>query len=128
MSKEITTQAQRPELVKQGNWIVPTVDIFENEQGLLLHADLPGVNQDALVVHLDDDQLTIEGRRAVQGKADAPSQSADPHWSAGFRRSFRLSDTIDRDKVSAQLKQGVLTLTLPKAEAAKPRQIQVQAG
>ena len=92
------------------NWMTPAVDIYENNDGLTLRADLPGVSRDQLNLGVEQGVLTIEGKTA---------------GSNGYYRRFQLPEHLDLEHIKAELKHGVLTLTLPKAEAAKPRRIAV---
>jgi len=92
------------------NWLTPAVDIFENNDGLTLVADLPGVGRDQLNLGVEQGILTIEAKSG---------------GGLGYYRRFQLSEHLDIDHVGAELKHGVLTLRLPKAEAAKPRRIAV---
>ena len=120
----------RPEEVKEGCWLSPSVDIYENQDEFLVQADLPGASKDALRINLDESDLTIEGSRevGVLGHQGGRSDNGCGYWSSGFRRRFQLPEGIDRDKVNAELTHGVLTLHLPKAAAIRPRQIAVQGG
>jgi len=116
---------QRLETVQDRPWVAPLVDIFENDSEVLLVADLPGVTRDSLKIHLDKDQLMIEGRvdeRSMGTAIGCEYQSVD------YRRSFLVPRGIDGNKIAADLKHGVLSLHLPKAEALRPRQIAVKAG
>ena len=103
----------------------PPVDVYENQDEYLLVADMPGVTGDHLRINLHAGRLTIEG-----DLSDGPQGTAlDREWTAStYRRSFDIPETIDGDKVSAELRQGVLWLHLPKQESVKPRRIQVRAG
>ncbi|MCE5231562.1 Hsp20/alpha crystallin family protein [bacterium] len=104
----------------------PPVDIFETNGDLTVVADLPGVEKDGLNVRVDEDGvLTIEGR--VQ-HIDKKSNAINEYDLVDYFRQFRLSEEIDREGISAELKHGVLTLKLPKAQAAKPRQIEVKVA
>jgi len=104
--------------------IVPAVDVFENESGITLKADLPGVSKDGLDVRIDGDQLTIEGRVTLGENAKLEAVYAEVRV-AQYRRTFALSRDLDTTKVEAGMKNGVLTLTIPKAEQAKPRRVAV---
>lgn len=107
--------------------VAPLVDIYENEEQILVLADLPGVSEDALTVRLEKDQLFIEGRVGDMVEGDATVLAAD--WRpVDFRRTFLVPRGIDAEKISATLAGGVLTLKLPKSAAIKPRQITVRAG
>ena len=106
-------------------WLrTPPIDIFETEQGLVLRADLPGVTTDSLELQVQDNKLTLFGR--VQGDLPEPSRLAHQEYHVGdFLRSFILSDDVDHERITAKLNDGVLELTLPRAEKTKPRKIQV---
>ncbi|HZY20558.1 MAG TPA: Hsp20/alpha crystallin family protein [Ramlibacter sp.] len=106
---------------------VPPVDVFEDESGITLLADLPGVSRDRLSVRVDGDSLTIEGTAEVTGPREMELVYGDaqpPVW----RRAFTLSRELDAGRIEAQLKDGVLRLTVPKAEEARPRRIEVRVG
>jgi HSP20 family molecular chaperone IbpA len=125
MSQELTKkESQTPETVEQTRWVAAPVDIYENEDELLLLADLPGVTADNLKIDIDNNELTVEGKRDER----VDSESASPFPVANYRRAFTLPSGIDHNKVAAEIKQGVLTLHLPKAEAIKPRRIEVHSG
>jgi HSP20 family molecular chaperone IbpA len=103
------------------SYVAPAVDIFETENALLVVADLPGVGKEQLQLGIERTLLTIEGN---------PSVGAEPNLyrefgTAGYYRRFHLPDNLDLNQTTAELKDGVLTLTLPKAAAAKPRRIEV---
>ena len=102
----------------------PRVDILETEQELLLLADLPGVKPADVDVRFENGELTIHGRRNATnvGKRRALGEYEPAH----YHRAFRLSEDVAADKIEAELKNGVLTVRLPKAEAAKPRRINVK--
>jgi HSP20 family molecular chaperone IbpA len=105
--------------------LTPAVDIFETSAGLVVVADLPGVQQDGLDLRVDDDVLTIQGRPHVEHKGEDVYREYTLH---PFFRQFELTDAVDQHRIAAHLQHGVLTLTLPKAEKAKPRRIPVQIG
>src|SRR5437867_8253800 len=109
----------------QERYVAPPVDIYETRDGLVVLADLPGVAQDELDVRVDNNVLTIRGhaRHAVSGDVIYRE-----HELVNFFRQFELSDKVDQHRITADLKCGVLTLQLPKAEEAKPRQIEVRVG
>lgn len=104
---------------------VPAVDIYESENALTLLADMPGVPIDKIDIDLDSDQLTI------RGSVDQPETKGKVIFKeftyGDYYRQFSLSSDIDRGKIQASMKDGVLKLVLPKAEAAKPRKITVQS-
>jgi len=107
------------------NFTSPAVDIFETDSGLTLVADLPGVDKAGLKIRVEEGVLTIEGRVDPLPLAGVLLQEFKP---SSFFRQFELTDTIDQEQISAELKNGVLTLSLPKSEAAKPRQINVSVS
>jgi HSP20 family molecular chaperone IbpA len=104
--------------------IAPAVDVFENDNGITLKADLPGVSKENLHVGVEGDQLTIEGRVTLGENTKLEPVYAEVRV-AHYRRTFVLSRDLDTGKIEAAMKNGVLTLTIPKAEQAKPRRISV---
>jgi len=126
MNTEMTKKGvDKPEPVQQRNWQTPPFDIYENKEELLLIADLPGVKTDHLKIHMDKNELTIEGLRTVVKHDHVLAQESEV---CDFRRTFVVPPGIDEEKIKAETKYGVLRLHLPKSEAVKPRQIQVKAG
>ncbi|MGH7145870.1 MAG: Hsp20/alpha crystallin family protein [Planctomycetota bacterium] len=106
--------------------IAPRADIFETPQAVLVVADMPGVEADAVEVLLEKDQLTIRGRAAWE--APPEYKLAYEEFALGdYERTFRISDAIDRDRISASMVNGVLRLTLPKAAPAQAKRIAVTA-
>ena len=103
--------------------MIPAVDIYETDENLTLIADLPGVANQGLDIQLNKGMLTIKGHVASkeEGKLLLQEFSA-----ADYYRQFKLSDRIDAEKITAELDSGVLKLTIPKAEAAKPRKIEIR--
>lgn len=108
------------ERVAQAPTIAPLVDIYETPEAMIVVADLPGVPQSALQVEMKEDTLLLRGER--------PGQGDDDPWRAIYERSFRLPPGVDGEKVSAELRDGVLTLKLPKPERLKPRKIDVRVA
>ena len=106
--------------------MVPAVDVLENEGGITVKADLPGVSKDGLHIRVDGETLTIEGQVNL-----GDVQNLEPVYAeirtAQYKRSFVLSRDLDTSKIDATMKNGVLTLTVPKLEQAKPRRIPVRA-
>jgi HSP20 family protein len=125
-STSMTKQEDRTlENVQARPAVAPRVDVFENKDELLLVADMPGVSEHNLDIHLEKEQLTISGRCDDETAATVMQRE----WrGADFRRSFVIPSGIDSGKVSAELKDGVLWLHLPKSERLKPRRIEVKAG
>lgn len=124
--KHVTTQEQR-QPTKPTATILPDVDVWENADGITLIADLPGVPKTGLTVRVDSDTLLIEGEADLdmpEGMEAVYAEVRTPH----FRRSFALSRELNAARIDAQLKDGVLTVSIPKAEAAKPHRIEVRGG
>ncbi len=110
------------EITREGPVYTPRVDIWENEKELTLMADIPGVEPDGLEIDLRDNVLTIMGKV----KPEEEHRYILKEFGVGnYYRQFTLSEVIDQEKIAAGIKNGVLTLTLPKVEKAKPRRIEV---
>ncbi len=115
------------EQTKPGPVFTPAVDIFENDTQIVLLADMPGVGAKTLNIDLRDNTLTLDGE--VEPFDPKGRQTVMMEYEVGkYYRQFSLSEVIDQEKIDAQLKDGVLRLTLPKVEKAAPRTIIVQAG
>ena len=106
-------------------YAAPRVDVHETQDAYVVTADVPGVSESTLDVTLEKDQLTIEGRVEPVRRDEHRLRLAES-TAGGFLRTFTLPDGIDRDRIAATVKNGVLTLTLPKSAAARPRKIIVQ--
>ncbi|MFS0757110.1 Hsp20/alpha crystallin family protein [Noviherbaspirillum sp. 1P10PC] len=106
---------------------LPPVDVVEDANGITLYADLPGVPRENLSLHLETDSLTIEGTVALDVPQDMQSSHADVTMPR-YRRVFTLSKELDAEQASAELKNGVLTLRIPKAQHAQPRRIEVKVA
>jgi len=107
--------------------LVPPVDIVENDVGITLIADMPGVSKERLCVRVDGENRLIEGSAEVKVSEQLEllhSEIRNPY----FRRSFTLSRELDPSKIEASLRDGVLRLHIPKAEEARPRRIEVKVG
>jgi HSP20 family protein len=106
---------------------VPAVDIYESNDSLTLVADMPGVSPDHVDIDLKDNQLTIQGTVGVEeGKGE---QVLLREYGVGdFYRQFTIGKLIDQSRIEASMKEGVLTLTLGKVEAARPRKINVKTA
>jgi HSP20 family molecular chaperone IbpA len=115
------------ERTRSGKVFIPAVDIIENETELLLTADLPGVNEKSIEVTLENNILTLQGN--VEENYYPGYNLLHQEYDIGdFQRSFTLSDSVDKDKIEAAYKDGVLQLRLPKAETVKPRKIGIKIG
>lgn len=123
-SSEARTPALQP---RQQPHVVPPVDVFENEHSITLLADLPGVPREQLQVRVDGDHLVLEATASTSGPQDLQLVYGEAQCPS-YRRQFTLSRELDASRIEAQLRDGVLRLTIPKAEEARPRRIEVQAG
>lgn len=123
-NNEMQPAAERP---AQDQIIRPAVDIFEDESGITLHADMPGVSKERLNVKVEGDTLTIDGIAEIPMPEKMEPLYADVR-ATHYQRSFTLSPEMDVDKVEAMLKDGVLTLRIPKREEHKPKKIEVKVG
>ena len=107
--------------------VQPPVDVFEDDSGITLLADMPGVPREKLELKVDGDSLLIEGQATPQ-----TPEGLEPLWAevqvARYRRHFTLSRELDTTRVEANLKDGVLKLRIPKAAHAQPRRIEVSVG
>ena len=106
-------------------YIAPPVDIFETEDALTVVVDLPGLAMDSVDIRVEDSILTIKGRSNYGSKAEMLRQEFSLQ---GYYRQFQLSDEVDQERISAESKNGVLTIMLPKAEKSKPKQIRVKVN
>ncbi len=103
---------------------LPTTDIFETDQALAVVMEMPGVNKDKVEINLENGVLTIEGKIDFGKYQDL--QPVYTEYNIGnYRRSFTLPETIDQEKIKAEMSDGVLMLSLAKAEKAKPRRITI---
>jgi HSP20 family protein len=127
--QELQLQEKR-EVEKQEEQTTPartflaTADIFETASALTVVLEMPGVNKDAVDISIKDDVLTVSGRLDFS-KYEGLQPIYTEYNIGNYRRSFALSNKIDQDKISAEIRDGVLTLILPKAEEAKPRRIKI---
>jgi HSP20 family protein len=104
----------------------PAVDIFETQDELVLRADLPGTQPREVAIQIENGTLTLKGERKFENAENSKGYHRIERGYGTFARSFTLPDTVDAEKVKAEFSAGVLTITLPKKEVAKPRAIQVE--
>ncbi|HET7766432.1 MAG TPA: Hsp20/alpha crystallin family protein [Burkholderiales bacterium] len=107
--------------------MIPNVDVVEDDAGITIYADLPGVPKDKLSLRIEGETLQIEGEMvsdAPEGMEAIYAEVRVPR----YRRAFTLSRELDTEKINASLKDGVLALRVPKAEHAQPRRIEVKAA
>ena len=131
----MTTQAiEKPEHAevvpaehtREGRCYRPNVDIVETANELTLYADIPGVSRDGIDINFENGMLTINGR-VDQRERQGANVLLSEYGVGDFHRHFQVSESIDASRITAEYAKGVLTLHLPKVEAAKPRKITVQA-
>ncbi len=124
-AKEKKVLATPAERTKPGPTFTPAVDIFETDREITVVADVPGVKADNLDIDLRDNVLTLAGEVETpegQGEVDVSRE----YDTGKYLREFTLSEMIDQSKIEAQLKDGVLRVTLPKVEAVSPRKVTVK--
>jgi len=129
--RELTTHKKQEltgnEHTRPGRTFLPDVDIYETPDSLWLRADMPGVDEQSIEINVNDGVLSIEGQVGVKDYENlAPVYT---EYNVGnYARRFTLANTIDTERISARMKNGVLELELPKAEKAKPRRIAISAN
>ena len=128
-SQEIKSQDKQnlQDRKKPDAYMRPAVDIYEDKQGITLIADMPGVSRDRLNIEIDNNTLSIEGEVVIDFPESMEALYADVR-STYYQRSFTLSNELQTDNTNAELKDGVLTLSIPKREELQPRKIVVNAG
>jgi HSP20 family protein len=125
-SQQASVSAE-PEQTRNRRIYSPRVDIFEKEGAIVLLADMPGTDEKNINISLEKNILTITGEVDMEHRTD--SRLAYAEYGVGdYSRSFSIPDDIDRDKIEAKIKNGVLSLVLPKAEPEKARRIEIKAA
>jgi HSP20 family protein len=125
VQKRTAGEVGRTEQTWSGRYYAPTVDIAETKDELTVYADMPGVSADDLDVRFENGELRIHGR--VKPRQDENVSYLLNEYALGdFFRTFQISETIDSEKISAEYRDGVLVLHLPKVERARPRKISVK--
>ena len=123
-TSENVTDTRRTESTRGGTYFQPRVDIFETDQELTLYADVPGVRAEDVDLRFERGELILQGR--VQ-RRERPGQPLLTEYHEGdFFRVFQIHESIDTTRITAECKNGVLTVHLPKTEAVQPRQIAVK--
>jgi HSP20 family protein len=110
-----------------GSW-APAVDIYEHEGNIVLKAELPGIDSNDVDIRLENNVLTLRGERKVDHEVKQENYHRVERAYGSFSRSFTLPSIVDQEKIKAEYKDGVLELTLPKREEAKPKQISIKVG
>jgi HSP20 family molecular chaperone IbpA len=134
MAEKTVAEAQVPARIEKEQplatrelerYLTPAVDIYETADGIAVVADVPGVEKDGLDINVDNQILTIRGTVSRELRANPTWREFDL---VNYYRQFTLGEAVDVEKISAELRHGVLTLHLPKAERAKPKQIPVSVS
>lgn len=120
----VSTQSNEKNVMKQIT-LIPEVDIYENNKEIILWADLPGVNKDKLHVNIHDGNLSIEGESIMSLSKNLRSKHTEM-YTPYFTRTFAISSDFNTSKIEAVLNNGVLKLTIPRRDEAKPRKIEVK--
>ena len=123
----MTDKTQVAESQHENAALLPPVDVIEDANGITLYADLPGVPKDKLSLQIEADTLTIEGDMLLNTPEDLKASHAEVGLPR-YRRAFTLSKELDSEKVSAEFRDGVLKLRIPKAAHAQARKIAIQAA
>ena len=124
--KESETDVATVERTRGGRTYVPRFDIVETENELILFGDMPGVTPENLEVRFEGEHLTVYGK--VEPRHQGHEYLYGEYGIGDYHREFHVNEAIDPDKISAELKNGVLTLHLPKSAAVRPRRIEVKSG
>jgi HSP20 family protein len=123
----------RQELLREGPWtgrrelLIPAMDVRENDQQYSVTVELPGVRKEDVHVEIEEGVLTIRGEKASERDEKKEHCRYTERTYGSFRRSFRLPSDADADRLDASFKDGVLAVTIPRTEAAKPRTIAIKA-
>ncbi|MBA3269097.1 MAG: Hsp20/alpha crystallin family protein [Acidobacteria bacterium] len=115
------------DLMNRGSW-TPAVDIYEIEGALVLKAELPDMRRDDIDISVENGTLTIRGERKLDGELKQENFHRVERAYGSFERSFSLPNTVDAVRIGAEYKDGVLTVTLPVREEAKPRTIKIEVA
>jgi HSP20 family protein len=105
-------------------YVAPNVDIEAAESGYVLHAEMPGVNRDGIQITVEDGNLVLVGNR--QSSSESAEALHRETRQLSYRRVYELDPSIDANRISARIDQGILTVNLPKAESLKPRRITLE--
>ncbi|PKO12348.1 MAG: heat-shock protein Hsp20 [Chloroflexi bacterium HGW-Chloroflexi-10] len=125
--KEEMTEKNQAERTREGRVYIPRVDIYENNDTIFVIADIPGVDESSIDITLEKNTLTIDARVQVE-RPEGYSLTYAEYGIGDFRRKFSVSDEIDREKIEAKVKNGVLKLILPKTDPAKAQKILVRVA
>jgi HSP20 family protein len=115
------------EEMAQGTW-VPAVDIYETKDSIVLNIELPGISKEDISLEVKDSTLTIKGEKKLEKDVKEENYHRMERSYGSFMRAFTLPSTVQQEKVKAKSKDGVLEISIPKAEEAKPKLIKVELG
>jgi len=124
MFRRFHTTPQEDGLYADSDWS-PRVDISETENGYTLKAELPGVSKDDVKITIKEDVLTLRGEKKSDCQAEDQAHHICEIVSGKFARSFRLHAPVEKEKIDATFENGILTMNIPKAEEAKPKEIEI---
>jgi HSP20 family protein len=110
-----------------GGW-TPALDVFEDKDNLVVKAELPGMKKEDIEISLHDGSLSVSGERKSESRSESPEFHRSERFFGRFQRTVSLPTPVNAEKVKAQYKDGILTVTLPKTEEAKPKQIDVSVS
>jgi HSP20 family protein len=127
LNRVLQTSGASDELMTTGNFI-PPVDIYEDEHGITLRLEVPGVKEDDIDIRLENNTLTVRGERKFEKEEKEENFHRIERRYGTFSRSFTLPNTVDTENVQAEYKDGLLTIRLGKRAEAKPKQIKVGVG
>ena len=106
----------------------PVIDVKENEKNFIITAELPGLSKDDFKLTVEDNSLTLEGEKKVEKEEKSDNLYRTERSYGAFKRVFRLTDSVDSKKIAADYTNGILSVTVPKTEKAKPKQIEVKVS
>lgn len=125
--KQEAGRTPESERMRTGNVYLPNVDISEDKDAIIIVADMPGVGEQDVSVTLENDVLTIEGK-VDAGERGEYTRTYTEYGVGDYSRSFIINEAIERDRIEASVKDGVLRIVLPRAEATKPRHIPIRSA
>jgi HSP20 family protein len=126
LTQKSRTESGQTETTRGGQYFTPRVDIYETDKELTVYADLPGVRSEDVDLRYERGELMLHGR--VRPRERQGTVLLAEYDEGDFYRIFQIHESIDASRISAECKNGVLVVHLPKVEAAQPRQIQIRGG
>ncbi len=124
---EVVGLSNRSSRAPLGSW-APPVDIFEKQDQLVIRAEVPGLNREDMDVRIENGVLTLRGERKHEAEVDENNAFRIERSYGAFTRSFSLPRTVDASKITAAYKDGVLEVSVPKMETAKPKKVEIKAA